>query len=60
MKHTFTAERPDELSARYGEPVIIMAHSAEEWFVAKPIGRLGGRKYTTANCELDLLWRSVF
>ena len=42
MKYTFVAERPDELSARYGEPVIIMAHSAQEWFVVKPIGRLGG------------------
>ncbi|OAV96782.1 hypothetical protein PTTG_03566 [Puccinia triticina 1-1 BBBD Race 1] len=42
MKYTFVAERPDELSARYGEPVIIIAHSAQEWFVVKPIGRLGG------------------
>lgn len=51
MKYNFVAERPDELSARYGEPVIIMAHSAREWFVAKPIGRLGGREY---NCGIGL------
>ncbi|EFP87133.2 hypothetical protein PGT21_010921 [Puccinia graminis f. sp. tritici] len=49
MKYTFTAERPDELSARYGEPVIIMAHSAEEWFVVKPIGRLGGPGFIPAS-----------
>ncbi|KAI8869198.1 hypothetical protein GQ42DRAFT_147409 [Ramicandelaber brevisporus] len=38
----FTAERPDELSAKSGEPIIIIAQSDHEWYVAKPIGRLGG------------------
>jgi len=49
MKYNFVGERSDELSARYGEPVIIMAHSAHEWFVAKPIGRLGGPGFIPAS-----------
>lgn len=40
--YDFKAERSDELSATAGESIIIIAKSNEEWFVAKPIGRLGG------------------
>lgn len=42
VQYDFTAERPDELSAVRGEPIIVIAQSNHEWFVAKPIGRLGG------------------
>lgn len=38
----FQAERPDELEAKQGEAIIIIAQSNPEWFVAKPITRLGG------------------
>ncbi|CAG8546028.1 5245_t:CDS:2 [Funneliformis mosseae] len=31
-----------EPDAKAGEPIIIIAQSNHEWFVAKPIGRLGG------------------
>lgn len=40
--YDFTAERADELEAKSGEDIIVIAQSNEEWFVAKPIGRLGG------------------
>lgn len=40
--YDFVAERSDELQANAGESIIIIAKSNEEWFVAKPIGRLGG------------------
>lgn len=40
--YDFKAERSDELSAAAGESIIIIAKSNDEWFVAKPIGRLGG------------------
>lgn len=40
--YDFVAERPDELQASAGESIIVIAQSNEEWFVAKPIGRLGG------------------
>lgn len=40
--YDFTAERNDELDARAGESIVVIAQSNEEWFVAKPIGRLGG------------------
>lgn len=40
--YDFVAERSDELQAKAGESIIIIAKSNEEWFVAKPIGRLGG------------------
>lgn len=30
------------MDAKAGEPIIIIAQSNSEWFVAKPIGRLGG------------------
>lgn len=40
--YDFKAERPDELDAQAGESIVIIAQSNHEWFVAKPIGRLGG------------------
>ena len=40
--YDFQAERPDELDAKSGEAIIVVAQSNPEWFVAKPIGRLGG------------------
>lgn len=42
VQYDFQAERPDELDARAGEPLTVVAQSNREWFVAKPIGRLGG------------------
>ncbi|BGP48475.1 bud emergence protein 1 [Rhodotorula kratochvilovae] len=42
VQYDFIAERPDELDAKRGEPIIVIAQSNHEWFVAKPIGRLGG------------------
>ena len=42
VKFDFVAERADELEAHAGEPIIVIAQSNFEWFVAKPIGRLGG------------------
>lgn len=41
VQHDFVAERPDELEARAGDPISVVAQSNREWFVAKPIGRLG-------------------
>ncbi|KAL1921025.1 uncharacterized protein VTP21DRAFT_11660 [Calcarisporiella thermophila] len=38
----FQAEREDELDAFKGEYIVVMAHCNYEWFVAKPISRLGG------------------
>ncbi|KAG1149409.1 hypothetical protein G6F37_003174 [Rhizopus arrhizus] len=35
-------ERSDELDAKAGEAIIVIAQSNAEWYVAKPIGRLGG------------------
>ena len=40
--YDFSAERPDELDAKEGEAIIVIAQSNPEWFVAKPITRLGG------------------
>lgn len=40
--YDFKDERPDELEAKAGEAIIVIAQSNPEWFVAKPIGRLGG------------------
>ena len=40
--HDFLAERPDELDAKAGDMISVVAQSNREWFVAKPIGRLGG------------------
>jgi bud emergence protein 1 len=42
VQYDFAAERPDELDAKAGEAIIVIAQSNPEWFVAKPIGRLGG------------------
>lgn len=42
VMYDFNAERPDELDAAAGEAIIVIAQSNPEWFVAKPIGRLGG------------------
>lgn len=42
VQYDFVAERVDELEAKEGEAVIVIAQSNKEWFVAKPIGRLGG------------------
>ena len=42
VQYDFVAERPDELEATAGEAIIVIAQSNPEWFVAKPIGRLGG------------------
>lgn len=42
VKYDFKAEKPDELEAKTGEAITIIAISSPEWFVAKPIGRLGG------------------
>lgn len=42
VQYDFSAERADELEAKQGEAIIVIAQSNPEWFVAKPIGRLGG------------------
>lgn len=39
--HDFTPERADELDAKSGDAITVVAQSNREWFVAKPIGRLG-------------------
>jgi bud emergence protein 1 len=39
--HDFVAERADELDAKSGDSITVVAQSNREWFVAKPIGRLG-------------------
>ena len=39
--HDFVAERASELDAKRGDPISVVAQSNREWFVAKPIGRLG-------------------
>lgn len=39
--HDFCAERADELDAKRGDAITVVAQSNREWFVAKPIGRLG-------------------
>ncbi|KZT27030.1 hypothetical protein NEOLEDRAFT_1061584 [Neolentinus lepideus HHB14362 ss-1] len=41
VMHDFIAERADELDAKAGDPISVVAQSNREWFVAKPIGRLG-------------------
>lgn len=40
--YEFKAERDDELDIMPGENLIICAHHDFEWFIAKPINRLGG------------------
>ena len=39
--HDFAAERADELDAKRGDLITVVAQSNREWFVAKPIGRIG-------------------
>ena len=39
--HDFIAERADELDSKAGDTISVVAQSNREWFVAKPIGRLG-------------------
>jgi bud emergence protein 1 len=39
--HDFVAERADELDAKRGDAISVVAQSNREWFVAKPIGKLG-------------------
>lgn len=39
--HDFAAERADELEAKTGDAITVVAQSNREWFVAKPIGKLG-------------------
>lgn len=41
VQHDFVAERQDELDAKRGDAITVVAQSNREWFVAKPIGRLG-------------------
>jgi bud emergence protein 1 len=41
VQHDFVAERPDELDAKAGDHISVVAQSNYEWFVAKPITRLG-------------------
>lgn len=40
--YDFRAERDDELDIVPGENLVICAHHECEWFIAKPINRLGG------------------
>ncbi|KAF9987664.1 bud emergence protein 1 [Modicella reniformis] len=42
VQYDFGAERPDELDCKVGDAILVIAQSNEEWYVAKPIGRLGG------------------
>ena len=41
VQHDFAAERADELDAKAGDHISVVAQSNFEWFVAKPINRLG-------------------
>lgn len=45
--YDFIAERPDELECKANEAIIVIAQSNKEWYVAKPIARLGraGKHY---------------
>ncbi|AMD20802.1 HDR060Cp [Eremothecium sinecaudum] len=40
--YDFKAEKSDELTVFAGENLFICAHHNYEWFITKPIGRLGG------------------
>lgn len=40
--YDFQAEKSDELTSYAGENLFVCAHHNYEWFIAKPIGRLGG------------------
>ncbi|KAJ8522987.1 hypothetical protein ONZ45_g490 [Pleurotus djamor] len=39
--HDFEAERADELAAKSGDAISVVAQSNREWFVAKSIGKVG-------------------
>ncbi|WFD03727.1 bud emergence protein 1 [Malassezia obtusa] len=41
VKYDFYAERPQELDAKEGDSLLIVARSDLEWLVGKPLGRLG-------------------
>lgn len=34
VQYDFAAERPDELDAKAGEPIIVIAQSNHEWYVS--------------------------
>lgn len=34
VQYDFHAERPDELEAKAGEPIVVIAQSNHEWYVA--------------------------
>lgn len=36
VQYDFEAERPDELNAKAGEPIIVIAQSNHEWYVPYP------------------------
>ncbi|KAG0315463.1 bud emergence protein 1 [Dissophora globulifera] len=40
--YDFEAERADELDCKVGDAILVIAQSNDEWYVGKPIGRLGG------------------
>ncbi|OBZ91202.1 Protein scd2/ral3 [Choanephora cucurbitarum] len=42
VMYNFKAERPDELEAQAGEAIVVIAQTNHEWYIAKPISRLGG------------------
>jgi PX domain/SH3 domain len=42
VNYDFKSEQQDELDAKAGEAVIVIARSNPEWVLCKPIGRLGG------------------
>jgi bud emergence protein 1 len=42
VMYNFKAERQDELDAKEGDTIVVIAQSNPEWLLAKPITRLGG------------------
>ncbi|ORX62541.1 hypothetical protein DM01DRAFT_1330668 [Hesseltinella vesiculosa] len=40
--YDFDAQQADELSCKADDRIVLLAHCNDEWYVAKPIGRLGG------------------
>lgn len=40
VQYDFAAERPDELDAKAGEPIIVIAQSNHEWYVRPYLGPL--------------------
>jgi bud emergence protein 1 len=42
VMYDLKAERPDDLGARKGDAILVVAQSNPEWLVAKPVTRLGG------------------